>query len=230
MGWGALLGAAIGAAGGVLGSLAGQAFLLGVGERLMRTMSSQAGFTRVVLPVSRAVGWAVLGLFVGAAQGVRALSPRKTAVGVLGGLIGGLAGGALLEYSRLLLPWPAPSRLIGLAILGLSVAFFYGLVEQGLAAGILRVLNGAVKGREFLITQRRTRVGASRKAEIALAGYEGLADCHAVLRLRRGEVLIEGVDGAPTVLVNEKPVAGERVLKYEDVVKLGSAKLFFRYL
>ena len=194
----------------------------------MESMRSQASFARVVLPVARAVAWAVLGLFVGAAEGVRARSARKVAVGSLGGLAGGLLGGALLEYSRLLLPLPGASRLIGLTILGVAIAFFYGLIERGFAAGVLRVLNGRLKGKEFLINQRRMRIGSARGADIALAGYEGLADRHAVVRLRRGEVVLAAVEGAGPVLVNEKPVS-EHPLKYEDVVKIGSAKLFFRY-
>ena len=225
---GAALGAAIGAVGGIVGSLAGQAFLLGVGERLMASFSSQRSFARVVLPVSRAVAWAVLGLFVGAAEGVRAGSPRKVAVGVLGGILGGLVGGVLLEYSRLLLPLGATSRLIGLVVLGVAVAFFYGLIERGFAAGVLRVLNGRLKGKEFLVNQRRARIGASPRSEIALAGYEDLAERHAEVRLRGGEVVITSLEPKAPVLVNDRPVE-ERVLKYEDVVKVGQAKLFFRY-
>jgi hypothetical protein len=226
---GALLGAAIGAAGGVVGSLAGQGFLLQVGERLMQSLRSQRAFARVVLPVSRAVAWAVLGLFVGACEGARARSPRKIGVGVLGGALGGLVGGALLEESRLLLPVPAVSRLIGLLILGAAIAFFYGLIERGLAAGVLRVLNGRLKGKEFLLNQRRTRIGSSPRAEIALAGYEDLAERHAEVRLRKGEAVLAALERGRPVLVNDRPVEAEHVLKYEDVVKIGSAKLFFRY-
>ena len=194
----------------------------------MASFSSQRSFARVVLPVSRAVAWAVLGLFVGAAEGVRAGSPRKAAVGVLGGILGGLVGGVLLEYSRLLLPLGATSRLIGLVVLGVAVAFFYGLIERGFAAGVLRVLNGRLKGKEFLVNQRRARIGSSPRSEIALPGYEDLAERHAEVRLRRGEVVITSLEPRAPVLVNDRPVE-ERVLKYEDVVKVGQAKLFFRY-
>ncbi len=226
---GALVGAAIGAVGGVVGSLAGQGFLLQTGERLMQSLRSQRGFARVVLPVSHAVAWAVLGLFVGACEGARSRSPRKIVVGLLGGALGGLVGGALLEESRLLVPVPAVSRLIGLVILGAAIAFFYGLIERGLAAGVLRVLNGRLKGKEFLINQRRTRIGSSARADIALAGYEGLAERHAEVRLRKGEAVLAAVERGQPVLVNDRPVEEEHVLKYEDVVKVGSAKLFFRY-
>jgi hypothetical protein len=108
------------------------------------------------------------------------------------------------------------------------VALFYGIIERGFAAGVLRVLNGALKGKEFLVNQRRARIGASTRNEIALPGYEDLAERHAEVRLRRGEVVITSLEPKKPVLVNDKAVE-ERVLKYEDVVKVGQAKFFFRY-
>src|SRR5512137_2458306 len=105
---GILLGAAVGLAGGAIGFLAGQAVLWLTGNLILR---SYRDFQLVVLPVSRAVGWGVLGMFVGAGEGVRAGSPKRILVGVLGGLVGGLLGGFVLEYSRLVLPRIAWSRL-----------------------------------------------------------------------------------------------------------------------
>src|SRR5512142_332720 len=127
---GILLGAIVGLVGGAVGALVGQAALWIIGGMILR---SYANFQWVVLPVSRSIGWAVLGMFVGAGEGIRAASPKKIVVGVIGGLIGGLVGGAALEYSRLLLPHIVFSRLIGLVILGLAIAFFYALIEQGMS-------------------------------------------------------------------------------------------------
>jgi hypothetical protein len=62
---GMLLGALVGCIGGAVGLLAGQAALWLFGEAALRSYRS---FRTVVLPVSRAVGWAVLGLFVGVGE------------------------------------------------------------------------------------------------------------------------------------------------------------------
>ena len=70
--------------------------------------------------------------------------------------------------------------------------------------------------------------GASSRNEIALSGYDDLAERHAELRLRRGEVVLTSLERGRPVLVNDRPIE-ERSLKYEDVLKVGSAKLFFRY-
>ena len=138
------LGALVGCVGGAFGALVGQAALWLFGGIFFL---SYRNLQWVGLPVSRAIGWAVLGIFVGAAEGVRALSPKKIAVGVLGGLLGGMVGGFALEYSRLLLPGFALFRLLGLVILGLAIGFFYGLIEQGMSFGVLRILTGSSRAR-----------------------------------------------------------------------------------
>jgi hypothetical protein len=222
---GMLLGAAVGLAGGALGFLAGQAVLWLTGNLILR---SYRDFQFVVLPVSRAVGWAVLGVFVGAVEGVRAGSPKRILVGVLGGLVGGLLGGLVLEYSRLVLPRIAWSRLAGLVVLGLAIALFYGLIERGMSFGVLRVLTGPLKGKEFLVNQGRMRIGRSRRNEIALADYGDLADVQARIRVRRGDVVISNAEPRVPLLVNEQR-AQEKTLRLGDVVKLGSARFYYRH-
>lgn len=222
---GMLVGAAVGCVGGAAGFLAGQAAQWFVGDLVLR---SYRNFQWVVLPVSRAVGWALLGVFAGMGEGIRAVSWKKTLVGVLGGLAGGLLGGAVLEYTRLLLPGFAWFRLAGLAVLGLAIGLAYGLIEKGLSAGVLRVLTGRLKGKEFPVNQNRLRIGSGAGNAIDLAGYEGVAERHALVRVRRGQALLVSLEPKRPVLVNERPVQ-EQALKYEDVVRIGSARLFFRY-
>lgn len=222
---GMLLGALIGCFGGVAGVLVGQAALWLSGELFMR---SYGNFQWVVLPVSRAIGWGVLGIFVGASEGVRAMSPKKITVGILGGLLGGLAGGAVLEYSRLLFPHLALSRLLGLVVLGLAIGFFYGMIEQGLASGVMRILTGELKGKEFLINQGRMRIGRSKRNEIALPSYQDLADFQAQVRVKKGETYLVNLEPKLAVLVNEEKIQ-EHKLKLGDVIKIGSAKIFYKY-
>ncbi len=221
---GMLLGALIGLAGGAVGLLAGQAALWLFGEAALRSYRS---FRTVVLPVSRAIGWAVLGLFVGVGEGVRAASLKKAAVGALGGLVGGLAGGFALEYAAFALPKQAFPRLLGFLILGLAIGVFYGLVERGLSYGVLRLLAGPLKGKEFLLNQRRLAIGQARSNQIALPGY-AMADRQAQIRVRRGEVSLVNLEPRVPVLVNERKVEEAR-LKYGDVLAIGPAKLFFKY-
>jgi len=222
---GMLLGALVGCIGGGLGLLAGQAALWMIGTLFMHSWLS---FQRVVLPLSHAIGWAVLGVFVGAGEGVRAGSAKKIGIGMLGGLAGGLLGGFVLEYARLFLPLAAFSRLIGFATLGAAIGIFYGLIERGMSFGIFRVLTGSLKGKEFLLNQRRMRLGRSPRNEIALTSYEDLADRQAQVRIRRGDVVLVNLEPRLAILVNEQKITEQR-LKFGDVIRIGSARLFYKY-
>lgn len=222
---GALLGALLGAVGGTAGFFAGQGVLLSLGERMLQ---SEHEVRTLGFPLARATGWAVLGVFVGVTEGARAWSGRKAAVGVLGGLIGGLAGGAALEYGQVLWPDLPIVQLLGLMLFGVLVALFYSLVEQQLSLGVLRLLNGRYKAKEFVLNQRRILIGGNDSSDIILSGYRGVADRHARVRLKDGELYIEPVDPEKPVYVNDDRVTS-RMLKYEDVIKIGSAKLFFRH-
>ena len=222
---GMLLGALVGCVGGGLGLLAGQAALWLIGTLVMQ---SYGNFQRVVLPLSHAIGWAVLGVFVGAGEGVRAGSLKKIGIGILGGLTGGLLGGLVLEYSRLLFPRMGISRLIGFAILGLAIGGFYGLIERGMSFGVIRILTGALKGKEFLLNQRRMRLGRSPHNEIALPSYEDLADRQAQVRIHKGEVVLVNLEPRLPMQVNEQKVL-ERRLKLGDVIRMGSVRIFYKY-
>ena len=222
---GMFVGAIVGLIGGIIGLLIGQAALFLVGGKFL---SSYRSFQQVGLPISRAIGWAFLGIFVGLAEGFRAGSTKKMGIGFLGGLLGGLIGGFALEYSRLYLPQALPFRLIGLVVLGVAIGLFYGIIERSMAFGILRVLNGRLKGKEFILNEARIRIGRARRNQITLEPYENLADRQVQIRFRKGEAVLTNLEPKYPVLVNDRTVTEHR-LKYEDVLKIGSAKLFYRY-
>ena len=224
IGSGAITGALVGLVGGAAGFFIGQGVLFLAGELLF---SSYKSFNRIGLPVARAIGWGFLGIFVGMTEGIRAGSLKKIQVGILGGFIGGIPGGFALEYSRLLFPEIIYARLAGFIILGLLIGFFYSLVEKRLAYGVLRVLNGCFKGKEFLIAQKKLKIGKSAKNEISLADYAEVADVHAVLLIKGHDLLLKPADPKFPVHVNEDKIT-EHPLKYEDVIKIGSARLYYK--
>ena len=222
---GSLTGAVAGLIGGIVGFSIGQGVLFLIGNSLFRSYSRIETFG---LSIARAIGWAILGIFVGIGEGVRARSGKKILVGFLGGLIGGTLGGIVLEYTRVLFPTIGFARLIGLALFGLLIGVFYSIIEKRLAYGVLRVLNGNLKGKEYLIGQRRMRIGSSEKNEISITDYRNVEELHAVLKTRGDEVILERADPSRPVLVNDTEIE-RHVLKYEDVVQVGSAKFFYRF-
>ncbi|MFH0974777.1 MAG: FHA domain-containing protein [Spirochaetota bacterium] len=222
---GAFLGVLIGAIGGIIGFLIGQAALFIMGDMLIH---SAKGFNTIVFPISRAVGWAFLGLFIGMVDGFRSRSLDKIKVGIIGGIIGGLLGGLALEYFRLIIPNIIFARLIGLIVFGLFIGLSYGFVENRLSFGVLRLLNGKFKGTEFLISQKKMKIGSSDKNSIVLLGYDKVSDTHAELALKGDNVVIKKVSPKTIIAVNDEKV-DEHELIMDDVVQIGSAKFLYKF-
>ncbi len=220
----ALVGAGVGVAGGAAGLLVGQGALFLAGE-LMFSAGRDVG--PAIQPLTRAIGWSVLGLSIGAAEGIRARSGLKIAVGVAGGFVGGLLGGAALEYVRILLPSTSFARLAGLLIFGIALAAAYAIAEKRLSHGTLRVLNGKNKGREVILNQRRIVIGASPRSDVVLNDYLDIAERHARITVDRRDLFIEPSGKGALVKVNDILVS-RVMLKNEDVIQVGSAKLIYR--
>ncbi|MBU2514826.1 FHA domain-containing protein [bacterium] len=222
---GIVTGAAVGVVGGIVGFLIGQGVLLFISEIVFH---SNRSLRSIGIPISRVVSWSFLGMFIGMVEGVRALSWAKIKVGLLGGIIGGVLGSILLEFLRTWYPDFIFARLAGLMVFGMLIGAFYGLFEKRMSQGILRLLNGKLKGKEYLLVQRKIKIGSSAKMDIQLSGYRDIAENHALLMRKRDEVTIKCSDVKSRVLVNEMKI-DEHVLRFEDVVQIGSAKFLFYY-
>lgn len=225
IGPGIISGALVGILGGVIGFLIGQGVLLFVSELIFYSNKS---LQTIGIPVSRVISWTFLGMFVGMAEGVRALSLSKMKVGVLGGIFGGILGGITMELLTILFPELVFSRLAGFMVFGFLIGVCYGLFEKSLSHGVLRLLNGALKGKEYLLVQRKIKIGKSSKADIQLSGYKDVAEIHANIKIRKDNVQISKATDQHRILVNEIKVS-DQLLKFEDVVQIGSAKFLFFY-
>jgi len=219
---GLIQGAVVGLFGGIIGFIVGQGALLGVGEIFV----SRKSFTAIGYPLSRAVGWSCLGMCIGVIEGIRTRSFRLVRIGMAGGWIGGLLGGLAVEYLHIYVTSMMVARLAGMLILGLLIGFCYGLVEQRLSFGTLKMLNGKFKGKEYLINFSRTRLGRGSKADIRLEPYDDVAELHAEVRVRRGIMHLRGLSESAPVFVNDGAIV-ETQLKYEDVIRVGKAKFIF---
>jgi hypothetical protein len=218
------MGAVIGIFGGLIGFLLGQ----GVLTLVMEYSLSNQIFINYGIPISRITGWTCLGLFIGSVEGIRSMSWIKIKVGITGGLIGGLLGGLSLEFLRLLIPEIMYARLVGLLIMGSLIGLFYSLIEHRYSIGVLKLLNGKLKNKEFLIVNKLIKIGSSDHSDIQLKDYTGIADFHAEIHIRENKILIANSDSKNPVIVNEYRIK-EHLLKYEDIVHIGTAKLLFLY-
>ncbi len=225
-------GALMGALGGLAGCFSGQALLFFVGEVLLKMGRYPGDFW--LFPFARAVGWAILGAFVGIAvsDALMRRSKERLRTGLIGGGAGGFLGGLILEYLQLGIPGLAPARLAGLIVFGACLGFVYGAVEARFAYGVLTLLNGRRRGREFLISRQRLSLGSASSNDIVLDGYAGVASKHAVLEVHGEDVAIRTPrrkTESPRVYANDDRIEKEHVLKIDDVVRIGKAKLIFHY-
>jgi hypothetical protein len=214
------IGAGIGAAAGGIGTIAAAA-LMNAAANTMRVEHSTA--VSILLPVSRIVAWGFVGALIGSAEGLRSVSIRRALTGALGGLAGGVLGGAGLEGVLRVLPNQSIGRAVGFLILGAGIGFFLGEFERRFSFARLRVLTGRLKNKEYILSRRRSRIGAGFASEIYLSTYKAIEPRHAEIVAGGGEMQIKTVQGR--VEVNEKPVDGVRFLKYQDVIDLGSTRL-----
>lgn len=226
---GAWKGALAGLAGGVLSTLVAQGLLFYFGDRFLYRQSPD-GFTEgnsnTALLIAQAAGWLVVGAAIGIAEGLRAKSARKVALGFFGGIAGGGLGGLLFTWLTIKAPDFNPGRLLALMLMGGLIAVFYALLERRFAVGSLKVLNGPLKGKEFLVNQRRLRLGSDSACDIVLAGYRDVAAHHGELIVKKGELVLRR--GERVVIVNDRETAGQ-TLKLDDVIKLGSATFLYGY-
>lgn len=222
---GLIMGAVIGAGGGAVGSIVGQKILFITGGNFFTSYSARES---LALPISRAIGLGCMGIFVGITEGIRAKSVRKTIIGFIGGLLGGLLGGFIMEYLNVSFSSAVMARLLGLILLSLFIGLFYGLIEKQLSTGVLRVLNGDLKRREFLLNQKRLKIGSGNKCDIVIPNYNNLKELHATIVEEKGEIVIKSISPDTKLIVNDKSV-DKQILKYEDVIKLGDVKMFYKH-
>jgi hypothetical protein len=220
---GILTGILIGAIGGILGFIAGQAALLFIGTH---AFNSTGRYNQYGIPLSRAVGWALFGLFIGMGEGLRSRSGAKVRNGIIGGFIGGFLGGLVVEYARFYSPQSHFARLGGLVVLGGFIGMFYGLIENRLAEGSLRLLSGSMGGREFLLSQKTTRIGESEKTEVTLSGYRNVADYHVEIKRAKNSFTIVDAGTKRGTYVNDQKIEETR-LQNGDVIRVGDAQFQF---
>ncbi len=123
--WGSIAASAVlGAVGGCFGIWVGQIIY----DRLLGHAQAQNVITLGL--IARCAGWGIIGLVLGASQGLIRVRARLTALGALGGLCGGIAGGAVFEALELLASNPPAARLVGFLFVGAATGFFLEAVPM----------------------------------------------------------------------------------------------------
>jgi len=200
-------------------------------------MEQQVGFGELTTMgfltqmTGRGLAWCLAGMAMGLGQGIYLRSGRLLLCGFLGGAIGGLFGGLLFDPIDLLLlgadkPSSYLARLIGFAVIGAGVGIMIGVVELLARDAWLRMVEGPLAGKEFLIFKDTLQVGASPRSDIYLFNDNEVAERHAVIRATADHYEIEAVDQARPVLLNGRSVQRAR-MRHGDQIGLGRTVFSF---
>ncbi len=237
----ALVGAVLGAglnlvAGMANGQLRQQARRLGPGLLIGGVGGAFGGLIANLvfnLGLPRAIGWVVMGLGIGAVEGLYERSPRKIRNGLIGGGVGGLIGGILFDPMTNLVTSNTgmAGRATAFVILGLAVGTLVGLVQVVLKEAWLTVLDGYRPGRQLILSKDVTVLGAAEHVALPFLGSAGKglsAEQVRVVRQPNGTYRVEEGPGATGTTLNGAPLQGPTVLRDGDLIRLGSNSIRFR--
>lgn len=203
-------------------------------------------------PAFRVLGWAIVGIAIGASIGVfdvqRAVltkqplgqARRKMINGMIGGTVGGVLGGVMFEFVRQGIPTVASlvkeidrsamlaPRAIGLVILGVCIGLLIGTAQVMLKEAWVKVEAGFKAGREMMLSKPETTAGRGEGNDIGLFGDNGVDKQHCKIVLQGGRyVLVEVGSPSGGTFVNGERISGPTPLRSGDLIGLGKSALRF---
>ena len=228
----ALIGLLIGFVGGFLSEMVAGVIYEPLNHLAMRQMSGRSlttvGF--VIQMIGRSLAWGLAGMAMGLGQGIALRSKRLFIYGLLGGVVGGLLGGMLFDPIYVLFsngPSAFMSRLIALAVVGGCVGAMIGIVELLARDAWLRMVQGPLAGKEFLLFKDVMSIGSSPRSDIYLFNDPLVAEQHAVLRAVGDECEIESRQQDKSIMLNSRSVQRAR-LRHGDQVTIGRTVFAFQ--
>lgn len=185
----------------------------------------QAG-AMAYLIFGRLIGWALMGVLLGAGVGLATFSPPNIAKGAIGGLAGGFLGGVAFDAISAFSGGGLVSRLFGLSAIGLMIGLFIGVVQELTKAAWLTVESGRLRGREFRLEKAMATVGRAEESDIGLFGDPAVAPRHAMIERKGTEFSLKDLTRDPGTFIN-----GQRIesapLHHGDEIGIGGYHLRF---
>jgi hypothetical protein len=194
------------------------------------------GIPRLVVSIlARGLGWSLLGVAIGASEGIAARSLAKFSYGTIGGLMGGFIGGVIFQFLYHLAQSPDPSdtsyvgSALGLVILGACIGSLSALVQTVFQPANVKVMRGWQEGREYALDKAAILLGRDEHADIALFRDMKVEKKHCYIKQIGGKYYLVNNGSPPeSTLVNEVPVKDQRELNDGDRIQLGNVVLKFQ--
>jgi hypothetical protein len=236
----AILSGLVGLLIGVLGGFVSE-FVAGLAYEPLSHLATRQGlgeggklppFAFFVQMTGRGIAWLLAGMAMGLGQGIALRSKRLLLYGFLGGIVGGLLGGLLFDPIDLLIlgtekPSAHIARMVGFTVIGLFVGAMIGIVELLARDAWLRMTEGPLTGKEFLLFKDVMRIGSSSRSDLYLFNDPQVAEAHAQIRTSgdHSEIQSDGPD--KLVLVNGRPTRSTR-LRHGDQITIGRTSFLFQ--
>ncbi len=215
-----------GAAGGAIGGFLGEVF-----HGLLQAAPSGDSST-VPVVAAKTLGFLIMGMAIGVADGLFERSFVKIRNGLIGGAIGGAVGGLLFHPLALLTASGTgmSSRATVFVMLGIFIGGLIGLAHVVLCQAWLTVLDGFGIGRELILTRTETVLGRADHLAMPFLGMSnrGIELKHArIVRGRDGGYSIEDCGSQLGTIVNYQRINARQALNHGDLIRLGSNILRF---
>jgi hypothetical protein len=214
---------------------AGLSFVIGFASgylaQLLYTELLDEEASMLISSLVRALGWAIMGVGVGAAIGLIKPDKRRLLFCILGGLVGAFIGGFLFNYINDAITLDAADtgvlgRCIGVVIMGLLVGLGIGLLEQFAKVAWLKVTRGEFEGKEYLVFSGTTSIGNTGRNTIVLFKDKLVAPNHCDIVLENGRYMLVDKGSPMGTIVNGRRIT-RHVLKKGDAIAIGNSVLVF---
>ncbi|NQT36200.1 MAG: FHA domain-containing protein, partial [Planctomycetes bacterium] len=219
---------------GLIGGAVGGAIGGFMGEVVHGLLQAPPGGdpSTVAVVAAKTLGFLVMGMAIGVADGLFERSFVKIRNGLIGGAIGGAVGGLLFHPLALLTASGTgmSSRATVFVMLGIFIGGLIGLAHVVLCQAWLTVLDGFGIGREMILTRTETVLGRADHLAMPFLGMSnrGIELKHArIVRGSGGGYSIEDCGSQLGTIVNYQRINARQALNHGDLIRLGSNILRF---
>jgi ubiquitin-protein ligase len=174
----------------------------------------------------RGIGWAVMGIGIGAAVGLIKPNLKRILYCCIGGAVGAFIGGFLFNFIGEVILNDMVSRGVGLLIMGILIGVGVGLLEQFAKQAWLKVIRGEFEGKEYLLFNGTTSIGNNGKNTIVLFKDNLVSPHHCDIILEGGRFFVNDCGSPNGILVNGRRVQ-KQVLRQGDAISIGNSVLVF---
>ena len=174
----------------------------------------------------RGLGWAVMGLGIGASVGLSKPEQKRILFCSLGGLVGAFVGGFLFNYVCDIIPNDVVARGVAIVIMGALIGVGVGLLEQFAKAAWLKVIRGEFEGKEYLVFAGTTSIGNNGKNTVVLFKDKLVGPHHCDIKLEGSKYILTDCGTPMGTIVNGRRISNH-ILRQGDAIAIGNSVLVF---